>query len=47
MDNNPELLDFWFDFIGEGSDLDKYMVCNIGDRSKSINDTKVAGIYFR
>lgn len=47
VDNNPELLDFWFDFIGEGSDLDKYMVCNIGDRSKSINDTKVTGIYFR
>lgn len=44
--NNPAVLNFWFDFIGEGSNLDKYMVCNIGDRSKSINDSKVTGIYF-
>ena len=46
VSHSPELLDFWFDFIGEGSDLDKYMVCNIGDRTKAINDNKVTGIYF-
>ena len=47
VNENPELLNFWFDFIGEGSELDKYMICNIGDRSKSINDSNVTGIYFK
>lgn len=47
VNNNPAVLNFWFDFIGEGSELDKYMVCNIGDRSKSVNDSKVTGIYFK
>lgn len=44
---NPEVLNFWFDFIGEGSSLDKYMVCNIGDRTKVVNDNKITGIYFK
>ena len=44
--NNPAALDFWFDFIGEGSQLDNYMVCNIGTRTKAINDSDVMGIYF-
>lgn len=46
VSHNPSVLNFWFDFLGEGSSLDKYMVCNIGDRSKSINDNKITGIYF-
>lgn len=44
--DNPAALLFWFDFIGEGSQLDKYMVCNIGTRTKAINDQDVMGIYF-
>lgn len=47
VNENPAVLNFWFDFLGEGSELDKYMVCNIGDRTKTINDNKITGIYFK
>lgn len=45
--DNPSVLNFWFDFLGEGSGIDQYMVCNIGDRAKSVNDSDVTGIYFK
>ena len=46
--NNPESLNFWFDFLdSEGSELNKYSVKNIGRRPKVINDTKVKSIYYR
>ena len=44
---NPSALDFWFDFLGEGSELDKYMIPSIGDRVKAVNDDAVTGIYFK
>ena len=47
VDEYPENLNFWFDFGGEQSAIDKYMVCNIGSRTKSINDSKITGIYFQ
>ena len=45
----PENLDFWFDFLeaDESTDLVKYSVPAIGDRSKSVNDNMVKAIYFR
>lgn len=47
VQDNPSVLNFWFDFLGEGSGIDQYMVCNIGDRAKSVNDSDVTGIYFK
>lgn len=42
----PESLNFWFDFIGEG-ELSNFNVKTIGARSKVINDTAIKAIYFR
>ena len=48
VQNLPELLNFWFDFIDENnSELGKYSVKSIGDRAKSVNDSDVTAIYFR
>lgn len=48
IQNSPELLNFWFDFIDENnSELGKYSVKSIGDRAKSVNDSNVTAIYFR
>lgn len=44
---NPELLDFWFDFIGEDSELQKFGCHSIGNRPKGVNDNQVKAIYFR
>ena len=45
--NNPEALNFWFDFLDTSGDLNKYSVSNIGQRSKATNDTTIKAIYFR
>lgn len=46
--NNPENLNFWFDFIGEeNADIAKYSVQLIGDRTKAINDTNIKVICYR
>ena len=45
--NNPETLNFWFDFIDTTGELNKYSVHNIGLRSKATNDDKIKAIYFR
>ena len=43
----PEIIDFWFDFLDTEGDLSKYKVCKIGDRTKAANDTNVNSIYYR
>lgn len=45
--NNPEQLNFWFDFLDSTGELNKYSVNNIGLRSKAANDDKIKSIYFR
>ncbi len=47
--NNPELLNFWFDFLdaGDGNNINKYGVNIIGQRTKAANDTAIKSIYFR
>src|SRR5699024_4576479 len=45
--NNPEDLNFWFDFLDENSELQKYSCHSIGDRTKSVNNNQVKAIYFR
>ena len=43
----PELLNFWFDFLDTSGELQQFSVSSIGSRSKSINDTNVKSIYNR
>ena len=43
----PELLNFWFDFLDSNGELAKYSVSNIGNRPKAIQDTNIKSIYFR
>ena len=44
----PENLIFWFDFLDvNNSDIGKYSVHAIGDRSKAVNDSKVKAIFYR
>jgi len=38
---------FWIDFIGEGSELEKYRMDKIGRRPKVVNDNDVKAIFFR
>ena len=44
---DPASLNFWFDFIGEGSGLMNYMVPAIGNRTKVVNDNQVKAVYFK
>lgn len=46
---NPETLNFWFDFLDADIDADitKYSVKNIGCRPKAENNDRVKAIYFR
>lgn len=44
---NPEGLNFWFDFLDEDSELQKFGCYAIGDRPKGVNDNQVKAIYFR
>ena len=43
----PELLNFWFDFLDTSGELQQFSAQSIGSRSKSINDTNVKSIYNR
>ena len=47
LEENPEGLNFWFDFLDTEGQLGQYKVCKIGDRAKANNDTNVKSIYFR
>lgn len=46
-DLDPGKLDFWIDFIGEGSSIEKFFIPAIGDRIKTVNDNQITGIYFK
>ena len=43
----PEQLNFWFDFMDSDGEISKYSTKAIGFRPKSINETSLKGIYFR
>ena len=44
---NPSQLKFWFDFLDSpGSNLNKYSVKAIGDRTKTINQDDIKAIYY-
>jgi hypothetical protein len=45
---DPETLIFWFDFLEANvTDLEKYSVKAIGDRTNPVNDDAVKAIYYR
>lgn len=47
VDDSPESLNFWFDFLDTYGELSQYSVHSIGDRPKAVNDNNVKAIYFR
>ena len=44
---NPGLLNFWIEFLDTNGSINKYAVKIIGDRAKTVNDTKITSINFR
>lgn len=47
IDESPESLNFWIDFLDTYGELSEYSVQAVGDRPKAVNDTNVKAIYFR
>lgn len=47
VQESPESLNFWFDFLDTYGELSQYSVSSVGDRPKAVNDTNVKAIYFR
>lgn len=47
VDNSPESLNFWFDFLDDGGDIERYGTSFVGDRPKAVNDSMIKSIYFR
>ena len=43
----PETLNFWFDFLDSGSELGQFSCKMVGCRPKAVNDKDVKSIYFR
>ena len=43
----PQKLNFWFDFLSKDVEMMKYSVHAIGDRTKALNDKEIKAIYFR
>ena len=42
---NPNLLNFWLDFIDSGSEIGKYSIGQIGRRTKVVNNNQIKTIY--
>jgi len=48
INENPESLNFWFDFIeANNSELGKYAISSIGDRPKVVNDNNIKALIYR
>ena len=43
----PEVLNFWFDFLDTEGTISKFNVKAIGSRQKATNDTNIKSIYFK
>lgn len=43
----PDKLNFWFDFLDTGGELQQFSVRSVGDRPKTVNDDKVNAIYYK
>lgn len=44
---NPDSLNFWFDFLDTPGELSQFSVKAIGARTKAVKDTNVKSIYYR
>lgn len=44
---NPEALNFWFDFLDSGTELAQFAVPTVGDRIKTVNEDKAQAIIFK
>lgn len=44
---NPNVLNFWLEFLDTTGELSQFNIGLIGDRPKTINDTNATSIYFR
>lgn len=42
---NPDKINFWLDFIDEGSEIGKYSINQIGRRTKVINNKDIKSVY--
>lgn len=47
VQNEPETLNFWIDFLDLEGELEQFSVPAVGNRPKAINDSSVKAIYFR
>ena len=48
INDNPENLNFWFDFIeANNSELGKYSISSIGDRPKVVNNNNIKALIYR
>ena len=47
IQDNPQAIHFWFDFLDSYGEINRYSIPNIGTRSKAVNDNKVKAIYYR
>ena len=47
VQNAPETLNFWIDFLDTEGELSQYSIPVVGNRPKPINDSSVKAIYFR
>ena len=45
--NSPWTINFWFDFLDPGGEMECFSVPMIGNRAKVVNDNNVKAIYFR
>lgn len=44
---NPESLNFWFEFLDDNSELAQFSIPMVGDRTKVVNEDKASAILFK
>lgn len=47
VETNPEMLNFWIDFLDTEGDMGKYGVDVIGDRAQIVNDDSIKAVWFK
>lgn len=47
VEENPENLNFWIDFLDTSGELEQFSIRVIGDRIKAVNDKDINSIYYK
>jgi hypothetical protein len=47
VENAPNELLFWIDFLNPRGEMEKFSIAAIGHRPKAVNDNKVKSIYYK